>query len=135
MYEVVLSESATTSKVTLDSGYADAEEVIIELPNQTIVSDGSNLVIPTLEDGFQNMTVEVDGKKFTTVVEVSNGVIVNDVDMTIPDGTTTIDNQKLESDPTLSKTVVSNVNSVLDGNIDPFINAYLKWITIKPEEE
>ena len=60
------------------------------------------------------MTVEVDGKKFTTVVEVSNGVIVNDVDMTIPDGTTTIDNQKLESDPTLSKTVVSNVNSVLN---------------------
>ena len=114
MYEVVLSESATTSTVTLDSGYADAEEVIIELQNQTIVSDGSNLVIPTLEDGFQNMTVEVDGKKFTTVVEVSNGVIVNDVDMTIPDGTTTIDNQKLESDPTLSKTVVSNVNSILD---------------------
>ena len=30
---------------------------------------------------------------------------------------------------------ISNVNSVLDGNIDPFINAYLKWITIKPEEE
>ena len=30
---------------------------------------------------------------------------------------------------------ISNVNSVLDGNIDPFINAYLKWITVKPEEE
>ena len=113
MYEVVLSESATTSTVTLDSQYAESE-VILELPNQTIVSNGGELVIPTLEDGFQNMTVEVDGKKFTTVVEVSNGVIVNDVDMTIPDGTTTIDNQKLESDPTLSKTVVSNVNSVLN---------------------
>ena len=30
---------------------------------------------------------------------------------------------------------ISNVNAVLDGNIDPFINAYLKWITVKPEEE
>ncbi len=29
---------------------------------------------------------------------------------------------------------ISNVNSVLDGNIDPFIYAYLKWITVKPEE-
>ena len=26
---------------------------------------------------------------------------------------------------------VSNVNAVLDGNIDPFINAYLKWINTK----
>lgn len=30
---------------------------------------------------------------------------------------------------------VSNVGSVLDGNIDPFINAYLKWINTTPEEE
>ena len=30
---------------------------------------------------------------------------------------------------------ISNVNAVMDGNIDPFINAYLKWITVKPEEE
>ena len=30
---------------------------------------------------------------------------------------------------------ISNVNAVLDGAIDPFINAYLKWITVKPEEE
>ena len=29
---------------------------------------------------------------------------------------------------------ISNVNAVLDGNIDPFINAYLKWITVKPDE-
>ena len=29
---------------------------------------------------------------------------------------------------------VSNVGSVMDGNIDPFINAYLKWINTKPEE-
>ena len=29
---------------------------------------------------------------------------------------------------------VSNVGSVLDGNIDPFINAYLKWINTTPEE-
>ncbi len=116
MYQVVLSESATISKVTLDENYAD-EEVIIELPSQTIVSDGVSLVIPTLEDGFQNMTVEVGGKKFTTVVEVSNGVIVNDVDMSIPDGTTTVDNQKLEADQDLSKTVVSNINSVL-GELD-----------------
>ena len=26
---------------------------------------------------------------------------------------------------------VGNIQSVLDGNIDPFINAYLKWITLK----
>ena len=30
---------------------------------------------------------------------------------------------------------ISNTNSVLDGNLDPFINAYLKWLTIGPEEE
>jgi peptide chain release factor 2 len=30
---------------------------------------------------------------------------------------------------------VSNVNGVMDGNIDPFINAYLKWINTKDEEE
>ncbi len=30
---------------------------------------------------------------------------------------------------------VSNVNSVLDGNLDPFINAYLKWMNTKDEEE
>ena len=30
---------------------------------------------------------------------------------------------------------VSNVGAVMDGNIDPFINAYLKWINTKPEEE
>ena len=29
---------------------------------------------------------------------------------------------------------VSNVGSVMDGNIDPFINAYLKWINTTPEE-
>ena len=29
---------------------------------------------------------------------------------------------------------ISNVGSVMDGNIDPFINAYLKWINTKPEE-
>lgn len=29
---------------------------------------------------------------------------------------------------------VSNVNSVMDGNIDPFINAYLRWINTTPEE-
>ena len=114
LYNVILEPTAQTSTVTLDSGYADAEEVIIELPNQTIVSNGSNLVIPTLEDGFQNMTVEVDGKKFTTVVEVSNGVIVNDVDMTIPKGTSTVDSQKLETDTNLSKTVVANINTVFD---------------------
>ena len=30
-----------------------------------------------------------------------------------------------------------NVQSVLDGNLDPFINAYLKWISLgedQPEE-
>ena len=30
---------------------------------------------------------------------------------------------------------ISNTNAVLDGNLDPFINAYLKWLTIGPEEE
>lgn len=30
---------------------------------------------------------------------------------------------------------VSNVNGVLDGNLDPFINAYLKWVALGPEEE
>ena len=30
---------------------------------------------------------------------------------------------------------ISNVGAVMDGNIDPFINAYLKWINTKPEEE
>lgn len=30
---------------------------------------------------------------------------------------------------------ISNANAVLDGNLDPFINAYLKWLTIGPEEE
>lgn len=30
---------------------------------------------------------------------------------------------------------ISNVGSVMDGNIDPFINAYLKWINTAPEEE
>lgn len=30
---------------------------------------------------------------------------------------------------------VANAASVLDGNIDPFINAYLKWIHTKPTEE
>lgn len=29
---------------------------------------------------------------------------------------------------------ISNTNAVLDGNLDPFINAYLKWLTIGPEE-
>ncbi len=29
---------------------------------------------------------------------------------------------------------VSNVGAVMDGNIDPFINAYLKWINTTPEE-
>ena len=28
-----------------------------------------------------------------------------------------------------------NVDSVMDGNIDLFINAYLKWLTVGPEEE
>lgn len=28
-----------------------------------------------------------------------------------------------------------NVNSVLDGSLDPFINAYLKWISIRPAAE
>ena len=30
---------------------------------------------------------------------------------------------------------ISNTGSVLDGNLDPFINAYLKWLTIGPEED
>lgn len=30
---------------------------------------------------------------------------------------------------------VSNVDAVMDGKIDPFINAYLKWISLKPEEQ
>ncbi|MCC8140559.1 MAG: peptide chain release factor 2 [Lachnospiraceae bacterium] len=30
---------------------------------------------------------------------------------------------------------VSNVNAVMDGKIDPFINAYLKWISLSPEEQ
>lgn len=29
---------------------------------------------------------------------------------------------------------VSNVDGVMDGKIDPFINAYLKWINLAPEE-
>ena len=29
---------------------------------------------------------------------------------------------------------VSNVDGVMDGKIDPFINAYLKWINRTPEE-
>ncbi len=29
---------------------------------------------------------------------------------------------------------VSNVDAVLDGRLDPFINAYLKWINLAPEE-
>ena len=28
-----------------------------------------------------------------------------------------------------------NVDSVMDGNIDLFMNAYLKWLTLGPEEE
>ena len=30
---------------------------------------------------------------------------------------------------------ISNIGAVMDGNIDPFINAYLKWINTKPEED
>ncbi len=30
---------------------------------------------------------------------------------------------------------IANAQAVLDGGIDPFINAYLKWINTKPEEE
>ena len=30
---------------------------------------------------------------------------------------------------------ISNVGAVMDGQIDPFINAYLKWINTKTEEE
>ena len=29
---------------------------------------------------------------------------------------------------------VGNVDSVLDGNIDPFINGYLKWISLGEDE-
>ena len=110
---VELDDTAQKSTVTLDNSFT-GKDVIIELPNQTIVSNGDRIVIPTLEDGYQNMTVEVDGKKFTTVVEVSNGVIVNNVDMTIPKGNSTVDKQKLETDPNLSKMVVGNINSVFD---------------------
>ena len=28
---------------------------------------------------------------------------------------------------------VSNVNGVLDGNVEPFMNAYLKWISLNKE--
>ena len=38
-------------------------------------------------------------------------------------------------DDILNDEEVSNVGSVMDGNIDPFINAYLKWINTKPEDE
>ena len=34
-----------------------------------------------------------------------------------------------------TNTEVANVDSVMDGNIDPFINAYLKWVNTQPEEE
>lgn len=30
-------------------------------------------------------------------------------------------------------TEVSNVNGVLDGNVDPFMNAYLKWVSLNKE--
>ena len=30
---------------------------------------------------------------------------------------------------------ISNTGSVMDGNLDPFIKAYLKWLTIGPEED
>ena len=30
---------------------------------------------------------------------------------------------------------ISNVDAVLDGKIDPFINAYLKWVNLAPEED
>lgn len=30
---------------------------------------------------------------------------------------------------------VCNVDAVMDGKIDPFINAYLKWINLSPEEQ
>ena len=33
-----------------------------------------------------------------------------------------------------TNTEVSNVNGVLDGNLNPFINAYLKWVTLPAEE-
>ena len=32
-----------------------------------------------------------------------------------------------------TNTEVANVDSVMDGNIDPFINAYLKWINTSAE--
>ena len=28
---------------------------------------------------------------------------------------------------------ISNVNGVLDGNVEPFMNAYLKWISLNKE--
>ena len=34
-----------------------------------------------------------------------------------------------------TNTEISNTSAVLDGSLDPFINAYLKWLTIGPEEE
>lgn len=34
-----------------------------------------------------------------------------------------------------TNTEVANVDSVMDGNIDPFINAYLKWINTSAESE
>ena len=34
-----------------------------------------------------------------------------------------------------TNTEVSNVNAVMDGNIDPFINAYLSAETGQPAEE
>jgi peptide chain release factor 2 len=30
-------------------------------------------------------------------------------------------------------TEISNVTSVLDGNVEPFMNAYLKWMNLKKE--
>ncbi len=30
---------------------------------------------------------------------------------------------------------ISNVNGVMDGNLDPFINAYLKWVNTREEED
>jgi peptide chain release factor 2 len=30
---------------------------------------------------------------------------------------------------------MGDAGRVLDGDIDPFINAYLKWINVKPTEE
>ena len=113
MQAVVMDRTGQTSIVTFEGDLAD-KEVIIELPNQTIVSNGGDVAIPVLEDGYQNMTVEVDGKKFTTVVEVSNGVIVNEVDLTVPKGSSTVDSQGVETDESLSKAVVGNINSIFD---------------------